>query len=68
MNNNINDFRKLDKSKLNSKLQELRKSLNEKRIENAGSKDKNTNQSKYLRKEIARALTVINEKETLNEQ
>lgn len=61
----VDEIRKLDKAKIISEIKEKRVELANKRMEKYIGKEKNTSSFKSLKKEIARFLTILNEKEAL---
>lgn len=64
----INKLRKQEIAKIYEEVFKTRKKIVEKRTSLKISKEKNTNLVKKMKKDLARMLTVIVEKEVLNEQ
>ena len=62
---NINEFKELDTATLKEKVEQLRKELFRLRINASTAHVKDYSQFEKLRKNIARALTVISQKESL---
>lgn len=62
----LNDLRKLDKKELEEKLGQTRKELTVLSLSRFSKKEKDLKQLVKKRKEIARILTLIREKELLN--
>ena len=62
---NVVEMRKLDKAKIVEKLKETRIELANKRMEKHIGKENNTSIFMSLRKDIARYITILNEKEVL---
>ncbi len=56
------ELRKKDKAELEKSVQDLKKKLNDIRFRFASNKLKNTNEINDTKKEVARILTVLNEK------
>lgn len=61
----LKELRKLNLTELKNKLSQARKELGQLRLETSIGKIKDTNAAKKKRKEIARMLTVIKEKEII---
>lgn len=57
------EIRKKDKKELEKSVQDLKKKLNDIRFKRSSNQLKDVNELKSAKKEIARLLTVINEKE-----
>ena len=58
----INELRKKDKKELEKSALDLKKKLSDIRFKKSSNKLKSTNEAKGIKKEIARMLTIINEK------
>ena len=62
---NIKELRKKNKAELESEIADKRKALTDLRFGSSGSKAKNVKSESNLKKDIARAMTLLNEtKET----
>lgn len=61
------EIRKLDRVSILKKIQEKRIELSNKKMERYIGKESNFSVIKSLRREIARLLTILNEKEVLSE-
>lgn len=61
----LKELRKLNLTELKNKLSQARKELGQLRLETSIGKIKDTNAATKKRKEIARMLTVIKEKEII---
>lgn len=59
----INDLRQLNEKELKDKLQEKRNELLKLRIKKASSQLKNVREIRLQRKEVARILTILREKQ-----
>lgn len=59
------EIRKKDKKELEKLVQDLKKKLNDIRFKRSSNQLKDINDQKNTKKEIARLLTVMNEKVTL---
>ena len=64
---NADEIRKMDKQTILKKIEELRVKVAEKRMEKYIGKEKNVAIIRSLKKDIARMLTVLKEKEVLDE-
>ena len=64
----INDLRKKETESLVKDLGEKRKELIEKKIESQVNKSKDSSVFVKMRKEIAKIMTILKEKEVLNER
>ena len=64
----INDLRKKETESLVKDLSEKRKELIEKKIESQVNKSKDSSVFVKMRKEIAKIMTILKEKEVLNER
>ncbi len=62
-----NDIRKMEKVKILEKLKSKRLELANKKLEKYIGKEKNTSGLRLLKHDIAKFLTILNEKEALNE-
>ena len=62
------EFRQKDIDELKTLLVQKRKKLVEKRLDLKLKKAKNVHEGKLIRKEIARILTIIKEKESIKEE
>lgn len=62
------DLRKKSESELQKLLDKTREKLSKVSIEVMQGKTKNTSQAKFLRKDIARIMTILNENKVEKEQ